>query len=84
MLASAKAVSMAAIRPSRKLCCSLAAWYSAFSLKSPWALASAMAWVIRGRSTLFNSLSCSRNFCAPVAVMGALLILPPGVIPVSG
>ena len=36
------------IRPSMKPCRSLAAWYSAFSERSPWARASAMARMMAG------------------------------------
>jgi hypothetical protein len=37
------------IRPSVKLCFSRAAWYSAFSERSPWARASAIALMMAGR-----------------------------------
>ena len=50
-------LSRSAILPSIKLCCSLAYWYSAFSDKSPWLLASAIAAMIFGRSSFNNFLS---------------------------
>ena len=40
-------------------CCSFAAWYSAFSLRSPCARASAIALMMRGRSTDFRNLISS-------------------------
>ena len=42
------------MRPSMKLCCSRAAWYSAFSLRSPCARASAIALMTFGRASLFS------------------------------
>ena len=44
------------MRPSMKPWRSLAASYSAFSLRSPWARASAMALMTQGRSTVLRSL----------------------------
>src|SRR3954469_22235457 len=54
---------------------SLAAWYSAFSLRSPWARASSMSWTFLGRSTSRSRLSSSRSACCPRGVIGNLAIL---------
>src|SRR5580692_3980571 len=62
------------MRPSMKLCCSRAAWYSAFSLKSPWARASAMALMTFGRASLLSCLSSWRSRSAPRRVIGVRLI----------
>src|SRR5512138_2376814 len=43
--------------------------YSAFSLRSPWAAASATSWVTRGRSTVHSWSSSARSFLAPSGVM---------------
>ena len=50
-------LSISATLPSIKLCFSLAAWYSAFSERSPLLLASAMALIIIGLSTVLRCLS---------------------------
>src|ERR1700690_2589155 len=64
--------SMSRERPSMKLCRSLAAWYSAFSFRSPWARASSMSSTFLGRSTSRNRLSSSRRACCPRGVIGNL------------
>src|SRR4029079_116997 len=43
--------------------------YSAFSLRSPCAAASATSWVTRGRSTVHSWSSSARSFFAPSSVM---------------
>ena len=53
-----------------KPCCSRAAWYSAFSFRSPWARASAIALITAGRLTDFSSLEFRAQAPAPFAVMG--------------
>ena len=58
------------MRPSMKLWRSRAAWYSAFSDRSPWLRASAMAAMMPGRSTLFRVRSSSSRRCRPCAVIG--------------
>ena len=58
------------IRPSMKLCFSRAAWYSAFSLRSPCSRASAIAAITAGRSTLLSFLSSASSFANPFAVRG--------------
>src|SRR6185369_4443605 len=68
--------SMSLIRASFRPCCSLAAWYSAFSFRSPCSRATPMAREIFGRSSLRRT-SSSRSFCAPAGVMGTgSFILP--------
>src|SRR5271170_2856647 len=62
--------SMSLMRPSMKLCCSRAAWYSAFSLKSPWARASAIALMTFGRASLLSCFSSARSRSAPRRVIG--------------
>ena len=47
------------MRPSTWLCFSLAAWYSAFSERSPCERASAISFTIFGRSTFFRRFSSS-------------------------
>src|ERR1700722_14692856 len=69
-----KRFSMSLMRPSMKLCCSRAAWYSAFSLKSPCARASAIALMTFGRASLLSCFSSSRSASAPRRVMGVRLI----------
>ncbi len=54
--------SISLIRPSQKPCCSRAAWYSAFSFRSPCSRASAIAAIISGRRTDFRKSSSSRSF----------------------
>ena len=66
--------SMSLIRPSQKPCCSRAAWYSAFSFRSPCSRASAIAAMISGRRTDFRKSSSSRNFSAPRKVIGIACI----------
>src|SRR5438552_3341593 len=63
-------ISRSAIRPSMKLCFSRAAWYSAFSERSPWARASAIALVMACRSTRLSRSSSSRSFSKPGRVIG--------------
>src|SRR2546422_10376896 len=63
-------VSSSAIRPSTKLCRSRAAWYSAFSARSPCARASAIALVMAWRSTRLRRSSSSLSFSYPVRVIG--------------
>src|ERR1700680_1788110 len=65
-----KRFSMSLMRPSTKLCCSRAAWYSAFSLKSPWARASAIALMMFGRASLLSCFNSTRSRSAPRRVMG--------------
>src|SRR6185312_15344350 len=65
------AASIWPMRPSMKPCCSRAAWYSAFSLRSPCARASAIAAMTRGRSTDFSCSSSARRRSEPALVMGA-------------
>ena len=61
-------------RPSTKLCLSLAAWYSAFSDKSPCSLASDIALMICGRSTVFNCFNSSCNWSRLSLLMGIFCI----------
>src|SRR6266404_1516827 len=68
--------SMSLMRPSMKLCCSRAAWYSAFSLKSPWARASAIALMTFGRASLLSCFNSARNRSAPRRVMGVRFTMP--------
>src|SRR6478736_8833518 len=56
--------------PSMNPCRSFAAWYSAFSLRSPWARASSMSRTFFGRSTSRSRLSSSRSACCPRGVIG--------------
>ena len=51
--------SSSATRASIQPCCSLAAWYSAFSERSPCERASSIALMMRGRSTDFRCLISS-------------------------
>src|SRR5579883_3062244 len=64
--------SNSAMRPSMKPCRSRAAWYSAFSDRSPCVRASAMARMIAGRSTDLSWRSSSSSRCNPGAVIGNL------------
>jgi hypothetical protein len=72
-----------------KLWRSLAAWYSAFSDRSPWARASAIALITSWRSSFFSRLSSSSRPLKPEAVMGIFSIgqsigkktLPPAQAP---
>ena len=52
-------VSMSLILASANPCCSLAAWYSAFSFKSPNSLAVAIASIILGLSSFFSLFNSS-------------------------
>ena len=63
-----------AMRPSVKLCSSRAAWYSAFSFRSPWARASAIAAMMRGRSVDFSYSSSARRRSEPALVIGGRLM----------
>src|SRR5579885_1283573 len=54
---------------------SLAAAYSAFSFRSPWARASSMSWTFLGRSTDFKCLSSSRSLRCPSGVIGTFCLL---------
>src|ERR1700686_3903249 len=65
-----KRFSMSLMRPSMKLCCSRAAWYSAFSLKSPWARSYAFALMTFGRASLLSCFNSTRSRSAPRSVMG--------------
>src|SRR5499433_1606593 len=62
--------SSSAMRPSMKPCFSRAAWYSAFSERSPCARASAMALVMAWRSTRLRRSSSSRSRSKPGRVIG--------------
>src|SRR5262245_6012446 len=62
--------SSSAMRPSMNDCFSRAAWYSAFSERSPWARASAIALVMTCRSTRFRRSSSSRRRSYPGRVIG--------------
>ena len=73
--AFAKAISISLIFASISPCNSFAAWYSAFSFKSPWALASAIAWEIWGLSTNFKCESFSLIKISPSLVSGTLDIV---------
>src|SRR5690606_30878830 len=72
------------MRDSMKPCRSLAASYSAFSLKSPWARASAMASMTRGRSTLRRRSNSALRASYPFFVIGvgmdALLDVDPMIL----
>src|SRR4051794_38347203 len=52
------------------LCLSFAAWYSAFSERSPWARASAISFTILGRSTFLSRFSSAFSRTRPPGVMG--------------
>src|SRR3954468_12980552 len=70
--ARARTPSSSRERPSMNACFSLAAWYSAFSRRSPWARASSMSWTFLGRSISRSRLSSSRSTLMPRGVMGIL------------
>ena len=53
---------ISAILPSLRDCSSFAAWYSAFSFRSPCDLASAIAATISGRFFSFKNTNSSFNF----------------------
>src|SRR4029079_5344909 len=75
MSACARIDSMSRLRPSMNPWRSFAAWYSAFSLRSPWARASSMSRTFFGRSTSRSRLSSSRSVWTPRGVIGNLAIL---------
>src|SRR5258705_256503 len=62
--------SSSAMRPSMNDCFSRAAWYSAFSERSPCARASAIAFVMACRSTRLRRSSSSRRRSYPGRVIG--------------
>jgi hypothetical protein len=62
--------SISPMRPSMNPCCSRAAWYSAFSDRSPWLRASAMALMTLGRSSVLSRYSSLRSASAPRRVIG--------------
>src|ERR1700674_3540174 len=66
--------SSSAMRPSTKPCCSLAASYSAFSDRSPWARASLIDLITAGRLTVFRVCNSARSSSAPLIVKGVLLM----------
>ena len=70
--------SSSAILPSVKDCLSFAAWYSAFSFKSPCSLATAIALIIEGLSSFFNLINSNFILSNPNIVKGILsqLIIP--------
>src|SRR5205085_2929168 len=72
--AAASLLSISRIRPSMKPCLSLAASYSAFSDRSPWARASLIAWITACRSTDLRRASSSFSFSAPRRVSGIVAI----------
>src|SRR3954469_26013907 len=65
--------SISEMRPSMKPARSRAAWYSAFSDKSPWARASPMACELAGRSTVLSRCNSLRRRSAPRRVMGVFI-----------
>ena len=67
------------ILPSVKDCLSFAAWYSAFSFKSPCSLATEIALIIAGRSSFFNFINSDFILSNPNIVKGILSIL---IIPI--
>ena len=66
-ITSARAIqsSTCRMRPSRCDCFSLAAWYSAFSERSPCERASAISFTILGRSTVLSRFSSSFSLSRP-------------------
>src|SRR5262245_10841657 len=72
--ARASLSSSSAMRVSLCDCVSLAAWYSAFSDKSPCVRASVICWMMRGRSTCWRCLSSFSSAAYPSAVIGILSI----------
>ncbi len=64
------------MRPSFRPCASLAAWYSAFSDRSPWPRASAISSMMRGRSSLVRRFSSDSSAACPEAVIGIFSIAP--------
>src|ERR1022692_467444 len=77
--ACARIDSMSRERPSMNPCRSLAAWYSAFSFRSPCARASSISSTFLGRSTSRSRLSSSRRARCPCGVIGnfAMTTSPP-------
>src|SRR5215467_1410083 len=73
-LASASFVSISTMRDSMKPCRSFAASYSAFSLKSPCDLASAIASMTWGRSTLRSRSNSALSASYPFLVIGVGII----------
>src|SRR6218665_1815879 len=67
--------SISLMRPSTKPWRSLAASWSAFSLRSPCARASAIAVITDGRSTVLRWCSSCLSFSAPRLVIGMVVIL---------
>src|SRR5690606_38559600 len=61
--------SISRIRASTMPCCSRAAWYSAFSLRSPSSRATPMSWLSLGRTTLVRCWSSSSRARAPWTVI---------------
>ena len=76
-ITSARAIqsSSSPTRPSFRLCASFAAWYSAFSERSPCERASEIASMMRGRSCCWRQRSSSRSVANPLAVIGTLFIV---------
>src|SRR5256885_2189850 len=74
--ASASLCSRSRIRTSMWLWRSLAAWYSAFSLRSPWPLASSISLMFLGRSTFFNRSSSACKAAYPFFVIGIVTRTP--------
>src|ERR1700741_3106483 len=72
------------MRPSVKDCFSRAAWYSAFSERSPCARASAMALVMAGRSMRLRRSGSSFRFSYPAGVMGVRGMAMPRTVPRAG
>src|SRR5262252_1525971 len=70
---SSRSLIRASIHPWR----SLAAWYSAFSLRSPWSRATPISRLILGRSISFSCRSSSRRRTLPSGVMGILPSMAP-------
>ena len=66
---SSRSLMRASIHPWR----SLAAWYSAFSLRSPCSRATPISRLIFGRSTSFRFLSSSLSRAFPSGVMGTVI-----------
>ncbi len=67
--------SISCILPSLWDCCSFAAWYSAFSFKSPCDLASEIAETISGRFFSFKKINSSLSLDNPDIGIGFFYIL---------
>ena len=67
--------SSSATRPSMKPCRSRAAWYSAFSERSPCSRAAAIALMTAGRSTVFRRFSSAVSRTWPSGVIGILFVI---------